>query len=124
MQDNYFGKTKKRSTFLYIAAALMLICAALSINTDLAEFSQHKSINIPQWFFVVIFSVDVALIAAIAGFLFFRKIAVFAVPVLILTHFLLHNFYLSTTLYSDVNLLFVYFAAGLLAVIPRWQYFR
>lgn len=124
MQENYFGKTERKSTFLYIAIGLMLLCAGLSINTDLAEFAQHKTLNIPQWFFWIIFAIDALLVAAIIGILFYRKIAVIAVPVLVMAHFILHNYYLSTTLYSDLNFLFVYFAAGLLAVIPRWNYFR
>ena len=124
MNEDYFGKTEKKSTFLYIAVAVMLLCAGLSINTDLAEFSQHAEINIPKWFFVVIFSVDALIIAAILLVLTYRKAAVIAIPVLVLLHFILHQYYLSTMLYSDLNLLFFYVLAGLLAVIPRWQYFK
>lgn len=124
MTENYFGKTEKKSTFLYIAVGLMLLCAALSINTDLAEFAQHREIQIPRWFFWMIFAVDTAIVGSILCILLYRKIAVVAIPILVLVHFLLHHFYLSTMLYSDLNLLFVYFAAGLLAVIPRWQYFK
>lgn len=124
MAEQYFGKTEKKSTFLYVAVALMLICAFLSVNTDLAEYAQHKILAIPQWFFGIIFTLDLLLLAAVAGILFFRKIAVISIPVLVMIHFLLHNFYLSTLLYSDLNILFMYLSAGLLAVIPRWQYFR
>ena len=124
MNEDYFGKTEKKSTFLYIAVAVMLQCAGLSINTDLAEFSQPAEINIPKWFFVVIFSVDALIIAAILLVLTYRKAAVIAIPVLVLLHFILHQYYLSTMLYSDLNLLFFYVLAGLLAVIPRWQYFK
>lgn len=124
MKENYFGKTEKKSKFLYIAVGLMLIFAGLSINTDLAEFAQHREIRIPQWFFWIVFAVDFAIVASVLCILLYRKIAVIAIPVLVMLHFLLHHFYLSTMLYSDLNMLFVYFAAGLLAVVPRWQYFK
>ena len=102
----------------------MLASCLLSVNTDLAEHAQHKILNIPQWFFTLIFSIDVLMIAAIIAIYFYRKIGVYLLPVLILVHFMLHNYYLSTMLYSDLNALFMYFSAGLFAVIPRWPYFK
>lgn len=124
MEQPYFTGTEKKSTFFYIALVLMLLGAALSINTDLAEFSQHADLSIPKWFFWLIFSIDVLMLACIISIYFYRKIGVIALPLLIMMHFLLHNFYLSTMLYSDLNFLFLYFAAGLLVVIPRWSFFK
>lgn len=124
MDQPYFTGAEKKTAFFYIALILMLLGAALSINTDLAEFSQHTDLSIPKWFFWIIFSIDTLMIACMAAIYFYRKIGVILLPLLIMAHFLLHNFYLSTMLYSDLNFLFLYFAAGLLAVIPRWNYFK
>ena len=59
-----------------------------------------------------------------SGIYFYRKIGVILFPVAILFHFYLHEFYLSTMLYSDLFTLFSYVALGLLAIIPKWNFFK
>lgn len=124
MEENYFGNTSKKTPFFYFAVVILILCAGLSINTDLAEFSQHKDLNIPQWFFYAIFFLDFLILSSIALIYFYRKIGVYVMPLAIVIHFLMHNFYLSTMLYSDLNLLFFYFCVGLLVVIPRWKFYK
>ncbi len=124
MEENYFGDTSKKSIWFYFALALILICAWLSINTDLLEFSQKKDVRIPDTFFYLIFFVDFVIVSSVVLIYFYKKLGAYLLPFFVVSHFLLHHFYLSTFLYSDLNLLFVYFAAGLLVIIPRWKYFK
>jgi hypothetical protein len=94
------------------------------IGVDLTEYFQKTDINIPVWYFYLIFAVDIIGLLSIVGIYFYRKIGVILFPVAILFHFYLHEFYLSTMLYSDLFTLFSYVALGLLAIIPKWNFFK
>lgn len=115
---------KKNVDFYLIFGVIFLIYVLLSINTDLVEFSQHSDINIPSWFFYLTFGTDILVIVSLILILFYRKIGVILFPFFVLTHFALHNYYLSTYLYSDMTTLFLFVGAGLFAIIPRWREMR
>lgn len=124
MEDNYFDSNPKKTTFFYVALVFLLLLSFLSIGVDITEYSQKKDINIPEWFFYLIFSVDFIMLVAIFAIYFYKKLGVYVFPIAILVHFFLHEFYLSTMLYSDLFTLFSYFALGLLAIIPKWKFFN
>ena len=124
MEESHSETEYKRSTFFYIALILLLGAFFLSVNTDLAQFSEHKDTGVPQDFFWIIFSVDFLVVFSVVLIYFYKKAGAILFPVFVMTHFLLYNFYLSTRLLADLNVLFVYFAAGLLVIIPRWKVFR
>ena len=124
MEDNYFDKNPKKTTFFYVAIFFMVALSFLGIGVDLTEYSQKTDINIPSWYFYLIFAVDIIGLLSIVGIYFYRKIGVILFPVAILLHFFLHEFYLSTMLYSDLFTLFSYVALGLLAIIPKWNFFK
>lgn len=115
---------KNRSISFYIALALLSVLFILSLNTDLQHFSQRLDTGVPNWLLAVLFSIDAATLVSILLIYFYKKIGVIALPILVLAHFLLHSFYLSTVLFSDMNLLFMFVGAGLLVIIPRWAQFR
>jgi len=87
----------------------------------LAEFSQHQSLNIPSGFFYYTLGVDALVILSWILIVFFRKIGAVLFPILVLLHFSLHNYFLSTYLYSDITTLFLFIGLGLIAIIPRWN---
>lgn len=124
MEDNYFDNNPKKTTIYYVAIIVLFIFSMLSIGVDLTEFSQQKDINIPSWFFYIIFTVDFLLIGSLVAIFFYRKIGAIIYPLAIVTHLFLHEFYLSTLLYSDLFNLFCYFALGLLAIVPKWKFFK
>lgn len=124
MEDNYFDKNPEKTTFFYVAIFFMVALFFLGIGVDLTEYSQKTDINIPVWYFYLIFAVDIIGLLSIVGIYFYRKIGVILFPVAILFHFYLHEFYLSTMLYSDLFTLFSYVALGLLAIIPKWNFFK
>lgn len=115
--DKSFGKNKD----FYIIFGLIFLVYLLSINTDLAEFSQHRDINIPSGFFYLTFGTDALIILSLLLIFFYKKIGVILFPVFVMLHFGLHNYFLSTYLYSDITVLFLFIGLGLLAVIPRWN---
>jgi hypothetical protein len=49
---NSEDKSFRRNRDYYIIFGLILLVFLLSVNTDLAEFSQRQSINIPTGFFI------------------------------------------------------------------------
>lgn len=124
MEENYFGNNTQKTPAFYIAIGIILVFFGLMLNTDLAQFSQHKDTGIPGWFFNVLFPVDFIIIASVVLIFFYRKIGAYLFPVFALVHHVLYEFYLSTTLLSGLHLLFVYVGVGLLVVIPRWKAFK
>ena len=106
MEDNYFDKNPEKTTFFYVAIFFMVALSFLGIGVDLTEYFQKTDINIPVWYFYLIFAVDIIGLLSIVGIYFYRKIGVILFPVAILFHFYLHEFYLSTMLYSDLFTLF------------------
>lgn len=114
-------KSFKNNKDYYIIFGLILLVYLLSINTDLAEYSQHSAIHIPAGFFYYTFGLDLLVVASWVFVLFFKKIGVVLFPIFVLLHFLIHNYFLSTYLYSDITVLFLYIGLGLLALIPRWK---
>lgn len=124
MEDNYFDNNPKKTTFYYLAIVVLFFFSMLSIGVDITEYSQQKDINIPSWFFLIIFIVDFLMIASLVAIFFYRKLGAYIYPIAITAHFFLHEFYLSTLLYSDLFNLFCYFALGLLAIVPKWKFFK
>lgn len=124
MQEQSPETTIKRTRSFYIALIIMLLPFILSVNTDLAHFAEHHDTGVPAGFFWIIFIVDFLILLCMVLIYFYKKAGVVLLPFAVLLHFLLHNFYLSTTLYADMFLLFVYCGAGLAVIIPRWKAFR
>lgn len=114
----------KKSLGFISSLVFVFFLSTFSINLDISQFVQRDEINIPSWYFYIIFIIDIIMIASIFLIFFYRKIGVFAFPLAVLIHFLLHNFYLSTFLYFDILVLFFYSLLVLLTTIPRWQSFK
>ncbi len=125
MDEKYFdGVEKNRGTLLIAALVLMLIAAFMGFGIDIDQFVQHEQIKIPTWYFYLIFAVDVLVILSVILIFFYRKIGVFLFPAAMLLHFFFHLYFLNTFIYSDLLALFFYSSLALLAVIPRWRFFR
>lgn len=121
---NSVAEKFRRNKSFYIIFGLILLVFFLSINTDLAELSQHKAINIPSGFFYYTIGIDVFAILSWLLIIFKKKAGVILFPIFIMLHFGLHNYFLSTYLYSDITALFLYVGLGLLEIIPRWKSLR
>ena len=114
-------KSFKSNKDYYLFFGIILLVFLLSINTDLAEYSLHQKINIPSTFFYITFGVDALVIVSWLLIMLFKKIGIVLFPIFVFSHFALHQYYLSTFLYSDITVIFLYVGLGLLAVIPRWK---
>ena len=124
MDTNYFKDEPKKSTGFYLSIAALALFTLIGIGIDGDEFLQRKLLKIPEGYFYVIFAVDLLAIISLIGIAFFRKIAVFIFPAIIVVHFFMHQFYLSTFLYTDVTNIFLFVGVGLLMIIPKWKYFQ
>lgn len=114
---------QKKSTSFILSLVFTFIISTIGINFDITQFSQRKEINIPDWYFYIIFLVDILMILSLVFIFFYRKMGVIMFPIMVFLHFFLHNFYLSTFLYFDILVLFFYFLFVLMTTLPRWQSF-
>ncbi|KQT17018.1 hypothetical protein ASG31_11690 [Chryseobacterium sp. Leaf404] len=121
---SYFDEDPKKGWGFILAMASLLLFTLMGFGLDFDEYLQHKTLNIPEGYFYLIFSVDVLMITGIVLMYFYRKAGIILFPVMLLLHFFMHNYYLSTFLYSDVTNLFLFTGFGMLAIIPKWKFFR
>lgn len=124
MENNYFDKSPVKTLSFYVTIILLLFFWVLSVGIDVTEFLQHEEINIPAWLTYVLLGIDVLALLCVLLMYIYRKIGVFIYPILIVIHLFMHEFYLSTLLYSDVFNLFIFVGVGLLAIIPKWNFFK
>ncbi|MFC6269695.1 hypothetical protein [Frigoriflavimonas asaccharolytica] len=124
METNYFENEPKKSTGFYLSVGALALFTFMGLGIDGDEFLQRETLNIPDWYFYLIFTVDFFSFLSLIGIATFRKIAVFTFPTFVILHFYLHQFYLSTFLYTDVTNMFLFVGVGLLMIIPKWKYFK
>lgn len=127
MENNYFkdeSPVKGMGFILSLIGLLIFTIMGIGIDVDQYLQSSEKDIAIPQWYFYIIFFIDVLILFSIVLIYFYRKIGVIIFPAATLAHFLLHMYFLDTFLYSDVTALFMFVGVALLAIVPKWQFFK
>lgn len=127
MKENYFkGEVKTRGMGFIISLLAMLLFSVMGIGIDVDGYLQatEKSVEIPLWYFYIIFAVDVVIILSLILIYFYRKAGAILFPLFTLAHFVCHIYYLDTFLYSDVTALFLFIGIGLVAFLPKWQFFK
>lgn len=121
---SYFDEDPKKGIGFILALVALLLFTMMGVGLDFDEYLQHESLNIPLGYFYFIFSIDILMIVGIVLIYFYRKIGIVLFPLMLVLHFFMHNYYLSTFLYSDVTNLFLFTGFGMLAIIPKWKFFR
>ncbi len=124
MNDNFADETPKKDLSFVLALCGLLLFTLMGVGIDFDEFSQHREINIPTAYFYFVFLIDALMVASLVFIYFFRKFAVYTFPAFVVIHFLTHNYFLSTFLYTDVTNMFLYVSLGLFVIIPKWQFFK
>ena len=124
MEENFKNEDPKKDMGFILSLGALLLFSLMGIGIDSDEFLQRVELNIPDNYFILIFGVDLLMILGIVLIFFYRKVGVSLFPMAVLTHYVLHNYYLSTLLYTDVTNLFLFVSVGLLAFIPKWQFFK
>lgn len=114
----------KKSKWLILGLIVVFIISSISFNFDITEFVERKEINIPDWYFYLLFLVDALFIASLVLIFFYRKVGVFLYPLTIFAHFVFNNYYLNSFLYFDIFIMFMYFSVILFSVIPNWEKFK
>lgn len=124
MNEEFAHESPKKDLGFILSLCALLLFTLMGIGIDADEFLQKQEINIPEWYFILVFSVDALMIIGLILIFFYRKIGIFLFPVAVLAHYLIHNYFLSTFLYTDVTNMFLFISIGLLAFIPKWQFFK
>ena len=124
MNNEFANESPKKDLGFILSLCALLFFTLMGVGIDADEFSQHAELKIPTWYFYQIFLVDFLMIVGLVLIFFYRKIGAFLFPAALVAHFILHNYYLSTFLYTDVTNMFLYVGVGLLAIIPKWQFFK
>ena len=124
MNEEFSNESPKKDLGFILSLSALLLFTLMGIGIDADEYLQQKELNIPGFYFMLIFFIDLLMILGLILIFFYRKIGIYLFPAAVVLHFFLHNFYLSTFLYTDVTNLFIYISVGLLAFIPKWQFFK
>ncbi len=124
MNKEFAHESPKKDLGFILSLCALLLFTLMGIGIDTDEYLQKQEINIPQWYFIMVFCVDALMIIGLILIFFYRKIGIFLFPAAVLAHYLIHNYYLSTFLYTDVTNIFLFISIGLLAFIPKWQFFK
>lgn len=122
--EDFKNEDSKKDIGFVLSLAALLVFSLMGAGIDTDEFLQRKELNIPDDYFYLIFGVDLLMILGLILIFFYRKVGVFLFPIAVLTHYMLHNYYLSTFLYTDVTNLFLFISVGLVAFIPKWKFFK
>ncbi|WKS96012.1 hypothetical protein [Riemerella columbina] len=121
---NDFSQEPKKSSSFYVSMAVLGFFTLMGLGIDIDEYLQHESIQIPTAYFYLIFAIDALALLGLLAIVNFRKIGVYLFPLAVFLHFIFHQFYLSTFLYTDITTLFLYVGLGLLMIIPKWAHFK
>ena len=124
MNEEFSNESPKKDLGFILSLAALLLFTMMGIGIDYDEYVQQNDLNIPGFYFILIFLIDLLMIVGLILIFFYRKIGVYLFPAAVVLHFFFHNYYLSTFLYTDVTNLFIFISVGLLAFIPKWQFFK
>ena len=124
MNEEFSNESPKKDLGFILSLAALLLFTLMGIGIDSDEYLQQNDLNIPGFYFILIFLIDLLMIVGLILIFFYRKIGVYLFPAAVVLHFFFHNYYLSTFLYTDVTNLFIFISVGLLAFIPKWQFFK
>ncbi len=124
MNEEFSNESPKKDLGFILSLAALLLFTLMGVGIDYDEYLQQNDLNIPGFYFMLIFLTDLLMLLGLAFIFFYRKIGIYLFPAAVVLHFFLHNFYLSTFLYTDVTNLFIFISVGLLAFIPKWQFFK
>lgn len=124
MNEEFSNESPKKDLGFILSLSALLLFTLMGMGIDSDEYVQQNDLNIPGFYFILIFLIDLLMIIGLILIFFYRKMGVYMFPAAVVLHFFLHNFYLSTFLYTDVTNLFIFISVGLLAFIPKWQFFK
>lgn len=124
MNNEFANESPKKDMGFILSLIALLIFTFMGIGIDVDEYLQQEEINIPSWYFILIFSVDVLMITGLILIFFYRKVGIILFPAAVISHYMIHHYYLNTFLYTDVTNLFLFVSIGLLAFIPKWKFFK
>ena len=124
MNNEFANESPKKDMGFILSLIALLVFTFMGIGIDVDEYLQQQEINIPSWYFILIFSVDLLMLTGLVLIFFYKKIGIYLFPAAVISHYMIHHYYLNTFLYTDVTNLFLFVSIGLLAFIPKWKFFN
>lgn len=124
MNDNFANESPKKDLGFILSLASLVLFSLMGVGIDFDEFSQHQEINIPNGYFYFIFLIDIMMMLSVFIIYKYKKIGVYLFPAAVIIHFMSHNYFLSTFLYTDVTNMFLFITVGMFAILPKWQFFK
>lgn len=123
--EYYFSNERKHTPGFYISLGLVFLFMLMRFGIEVDEFVQRKDISLPDWFFYLQLLIDIESIASLILVILFKKIGVFGFIIGVLFHFFSNLFWLSTFLYTDIMILFLFSGLSMVFIIPKWKkYFK
>ncbi|NAW50225.1 hypothetical protein GNY06_02080 [Elizabethkingia argentiflava] len=122
-QANVESKQRRGKPF-FLVLGLLLLLILNNLNVDYAVVLLKDEMQIPQWYLILLFGLNIAAMGALVGIYGFRKLGVYLFPITIMFHFIIHLNFLMTFLYTDVFMMFFFIGIGLLVFIPKWELFK
>ena len=81
MERNEFANESPKKDLGFILSILaLLLFTIMGIGVDIDQYLQQSDLKIPEWYFYIIFSVDVLIILSLLLIYFYRKIGVILFP--------------------------------------------
>ncbi len=85
---SYFDEDPKKGWGFILAFAALMLFTVMGLGIDVDEYLQHEYLEIPRWYFYVIFSVDALMMIGLVLMFFYKKIGIIMFPALLVLHFL------------------------------------
>lgn len=123
MKDYFANESPEKGLGFWVTIGLMILFTLMGIGADYDQYIQHDYLHIPEWYFYIIFIVDLLIILAIILIIMYRKIGVYLFPLAVCANIIIHLYYLSLFSYNSVQNLFILFLA-LVVIIPKWKFFK
>ncbi len=70
---SYFDEDPKKGWGFILAFAALMLFTVMGLGIDVDEYLQHEYLEIPRWYFYVIFSVDALMMIGLVLMFFTKK---------------------------------------------------
>ena len=103
MNEEFSNESPKKDLGFILSLAALLLFTLMGIGIDSDEYVQQNDLNIPAFYFILIFLIDLLMIIGLILIFFYRKMGVYLFPAAVVLHFFLHNFYLYLSRSSRIH---------------------
>lgn len=70
---SYFDEDPKKGWGFVLAFAALMLFTIMGLGIDVDEYLQHEYLDIPRWYFYIIFSIDALMMIGLVLMFFYKK---------------------------------------------------